>query len=68
MEGYIVGLVGQKYWGWGYDTIQIIYDSIVYNKKYFSNDVQLEHGKFSVSAGPFIKGKELIPDFTALAV
>ena len=28
-EGYLDGLVGQKYWGWGYDTVQMIYDKIV---------------------------------------
>ncbi|HPT64054.1 MAG TPA: sugar-binding protein [Candidatus Atribacteria bacterium] len=33
-EGLLVGLVGQKYWGWGYDSIQILYDYIV-NKKEF---------------------------------
>ena len=31
-EGYLSGLVGQKYWGWGYDTIQIIYDYVVEGK------------------------------------
>lgn len=36
IEGYIVGLVGQKYWSWGYDTIQILYDIIVNEKKYNS--------------------------------
>lgn len=33
-DGLLVGLVGQKYWGWGYDSIQILYDYIV-NKKEF---------------------------------
>jgi ribose transport system substrate-binding protein len=28
-DGYVQGLVGQKYWGWGYDTVQMIYDQIV---------------------------------------
>ena len=28
-DGYLSGLVGQKYWGWGYDTIQMIYDHMV---------------------------------------
>ncbi len=28
-EGLLYGLVGQKYWGWGYDTTQMIYDYIV---------------------------------------
>ena len=27
--GKLYGLVGQKYWGWGYDTTQMIFDSIV---------------------------------------
>jgi ribose transport system substrate-binding protein len=33
-EGYLSGLVGQKYWGWGYDTVQIVYDHIVNDKTY----------------------------------
>jgi ribose transport system substrate-binding protein len=33
-DGYLSGLVGQKYWGWGYDTIQIIYDHIVNGTEY----------------------------------
>jgi ribose transport system substrate-binding protein len=28
-DGLLYGLVGQKYWGWGYDTTQMIYDHIV---------------------------------------
>jgi ribose transport system substrate-binding protein len=28
-DGLLYGLVGQKYWGWGYDTTQMIYDYIV---------------------------------------
>ncbi|MFP4344826.1 MAG: substrate-binding domain-containing protein [Anaerolineales bacterium] len=28
-DGYVNGLVGQKYWGWGYDTIQMLYDKTV---------------------------------------
>lgn len=35
-DGHLVGLVGQKYWGWGYDTVQMIYDKIVNNKKFDS--------------------------------
>ena len=35
-DGRIVGLVGQKYWGWGYDTVQMIYDKIVNCKTYES--------------------------------
>jgi len=33
-QGYLSGLVGQKYWGWGYDTVQMIYDKIVSGKKF----------------------------------
>jgi ribose transport system substrate-binding protein len=33
-NGYVQGLVGQKYWGWGYDTVQMIYDRIMKNKKF----------------------------------
>lgn len=33
-DGYLSGLVGQKYWGWGYDTVQIIYDHVVNDKTY----------------------------------
>ncbi len=28
-QGLLHGLVGQKYWGWGYDTVHMIYDHIV---------------------------------------
>ncbi len=31
-DGYLSGLVGQKYWGWGYDTVQIVYDHVVNDK------------------------------------
>jgi len=30
--------------------------------------LELEHGKFSISDGPFIEGKEVIPGFTILDV
>ena len=33
-DGYLSGLVGQKYWGWGYDTIQIVYDYVINEKAY----------------------------------
>jgi ribose transport system substrate-binding protein len=33
-DGYVQGLVGQKYWGWGYDTVQMIYDHVVKGKKF----------------------------------
>jgi len=35
-DGYLSGLVGQKYWGWGYDTVQMIYDKIVNGKTFES--------------------------------
>ena len=33
-DGYISGLVGQKYWDWGYRTLQMIYDHIVHGRNY----------------------------------
>ncbi len=33
-DGYLSGLVGQKYWGWGYDTIQIVYDHVINDTTY----------------------------------
>jgi ribose transport system substrate-binding protein len=33
-DGFLQGLVGQKYWGWGYDTVQMIYDNIVNGVEY----------------------------------
>ncbi|WP_324716543.1 sugar-binding protein [Carboxydochorda subterranea] len=33
-DGYLAGLVGQKYWGWGYDSIQILYDRVVHGKQF----------------------------------
>jgi len=35
-KGMLQGLVGQKYWGWGYDTVQMIYDHIVNGKQFES--------------------------------
>ncbi len=35
-DGYLSGLVGQKYWGWGYDTVQMIYDKIVSGQEFES--------------------------------
>jgi ribose transport system substrate-binding protein len=35
-KGMLQGLVGQKYWGWGYDTVQMIYDHIVKGKEFES--------------------------------
>ena len=33
-DGYLSGLVGQKYWEWGYDTVQIVYDRVVNDETY----------------------------------
>ncbi|MFW6138184.1 MAG: sugar-binding protein [Spirochaetota bacterium] len=33
-KGMLQGLVGQKYWGWGYDTVQMIYDYFVEGKRF----------------------------------
>jgi ribose transport system substrate-binding protein len=33
-EGQVHGLVGQKYWGWGYDTVTMLRDRIVDKKKF----------------------------------
>ncbi|NQS90622.1 sugar-binding protein [Patescibacteria group bacterium] len=33
-DGLLVGLVGQKYWGWGYDTIQMLYDYVAHEKEF----------------------------------
>lgn len=33
-DGYLSALVGQKYWGWGYDSIQIVYDRVVEQKEF----------------------------------
>jgi ribose transport system substrate-binding protein len=35
-DGYLSGLVGQKYWDWGYVSIQIIYDHLIYGRNYLS--------------------------------
>jgi ribose transport system substrate-binding protein len=32
--GLVQGLVGQKYWGWGYDTVYMIYDHILNYKQF----------------------------------
>ncbi|MBI5959700.1 MAG: sugar-binding protein [Chloroflexi bacterium] len=38
-DGFIQGLVGQKYWGWGYDTVQMLYEHVLYGREFesFSN-------------------------------
>jgi ribose transport system substrate-binding protein len=28
-EGMVAGLIGQKYWGWGFDAVQMLYDRVV---------------------------------------
>jgi ribose transport system substrate-binding protein len=33
-DGYISGLVGQKYWEWGYDSVQMLYDHIVKKRNF----------------------------------
>ncbi len=33
-DGFISGLVGQKYWGWGYDTVQMLYDHVLFGRTF----------------------------------
>lgn len=33
-DGYLSGLIDQKNWSWGYDTIQIVYDHVVKGKEF----------------------------------
>lgn len=33
-DGYLTALIGQKYWGWGYDSVQILYDRIVHEQEF----------------------------------
>lgn len=33
-DGYLDALIGQKYWGWGYDSIQMMYDHITAGKRF----------------------------------
>jgi ribose transport system substrate-binding protein len=33
-DGYVSALIGQKYWGWGYDSIQIVYDHLVQKEQF----------------------------------
>jgi ribose transport system substrate-binding protein len=33
-DGLLDALVGQKYWGWGYEVLQMVYDKLVKNKKF----------------------------------
>jgi ribose transport system substrate-binding protein len=33
-DGYLHGLVGQKYWGWGYDTVGMLYEYLLYGRAF----------------------------------
>lgn len=33
-DGYLHTLIGQKYWRWGYDSVQMVYDRVVSGKQY----------------------------------
>ena len=33
-DGLVQGLVGQKYWGWGYDTVQMLYEHVLYGREF----------------------------------
>jgi ribose transport system substrate-binding protein len=33
-SGMIEGLIGQKYWGWGYDAVQMLFDYVINDKTY----------------------------------
>jgi ribose transport system substrate-binding protein len=33
-DGYLEALIGQKYWGWGYDSVQMVYDYVVSGKRF----------------------------------
>ncbi|GAB4429199.1 MAG: sugar-binding protein [Chloroflexi bacterium OHK40] len=33
-DGYLTALIGQKYWGWGYDSIQILYDKVTERRQF----------------------------------
>lgn len=33
-DDYVVALIGQKYWSWGYDSVQMVYDYVVSGKRY----------------------------------
>jgi ribose transport system substrate-binding protein len=35
-DGYLAGLVGQKYWGHGYDTVQALYEYLLYDREFES--------------------------------
>lgn len=33
-DGYVSALIGQKYWRWGYDSVQMVYDHVLSGKRY----------------------------------
>lgn len=33
-DGYLYALIGQKYWRWGYDSVQMVYDHVLSGKRY----------------------------------
>lgn len=33
-DGYLEALIGQKYWNWGYESVQMVYDYIVAGTRY----------------------------------
>jgi ribose transport system substrate-binding protein len=33
-EGYLEALIGQKYWSWGYDSVQMVYDYVLAGRRY----------------------------------
>jgi ribose transport system substrate-binding protein len=33
-DGYLDALIGQKYWNWGYDSVQMVYDYAVAGKRF----------------------------------
>ena len=33
-DGYLSALIGQKYWGWGADSIQMLYDHLLYGRPF----------------------------------
>jgi ribose transport system substrate-binding protein len=35
-DGFVQGLVGQKYWGWGYDTVQMLVDYVLADAEFES--------------------------------
>lgn len=33
-DGYLEALIGQKYWRWGYDSVDIVYNHVLYGNEY----------------------------------